>query len=58
MSFIIGSFDLQINGIFHHLMLSADNLCKQFGPLSGWPDLDSNLLDTLMVFLKEYFEKS
>ena len=32
-----------------------DNLCKQFGPISGpinvGPDLDPNLIDTLMVFL-------
>ena len=39
---------------------STDNLCKQFGPRSGLtkgqPDLDLNFL-TLMVFLKEFFEK-
>ena len=46
----------------HYLLLSsADNLCKQFGPRSGptkhgaWSR--SKLLDTLIVFLKEYFEK-
>ena len=33
-------------------MLSADNLCTQFGPRSG-----PKLLDTLMLFLKQYFEK-
>ena len=39
----------------------ADNLCKQFGPRSGqtkclaWSE--SKLFDTLMVFLKELFEK-
>ena len=33
-------------------MLSADNLCKQFGPRSG-----SKLFDTLMVFLKEFLKK-
>ena len=41
-------------------MLSADNLCKQFGPRSGptnvGPDLDQNYL-TLMVFLKYFFDK-
>ena len=38
---------------------SADNHCKQFEPRSGQnagPDLDPNCL-TLMVFLKEFFEK-
>ena len=34
------------------LVWSADNFCKQFGPKS-W----SKLFDTLMVFLKEFFEK-
>ena len=34
-------------------LLSADNLCKQFGPRSG----PTKLLDTLMVFLKDFFEK-
>ena len=34
------------------LMTSADNLCKQFGPRSGF-----KLFDTLMVILKELFEK-
>ena len=42
-------------------MPSADNLCKQFGSRSGptkcraWSG--SKLFDTLMVFLKEFFEK-
>ena len=40
---------------------SADNHCKQFGPRSGptecWSWSGSRLLDTLMVFLKEFFEK-
>ena len=42
------------------LVLSADNLCKQFGPRSGptkcraWSE--SKLFDTLMVFLKEFFK--
>ena len=35
------------------LVVSADNLCKQFGSRSG-----SKLFDTLMVFLKEFFEKA
>ena len=43
------------------LVSSADNLCKQFGPRSGgtkcWAWSGSNLLDTEMVFLKEFFEK-
>ena len=42
-------------------MSSADNLCKQFAPRSGPTevglDLDPNCLDTLVVFLKEFFEK-
>ena len=33
-------------------VLSAENFCKQFGPRS-W----SKLFDTLMVFLKEFFQK-
>ena len=43
------------------LVLSADNLCKQFGPRSSptkhrvWSG--SKLFDTLMVFLKEFFKK-
>ena len=37
------------------LVSSADNLCKQFGQDVG-PDLDPNCL-TMMVFLKEFFEK-
>ena len=49
--FVIGAF----------LVLSADNLCKQFVPRSGpterraWSG--SKLFDTLMLFLKEFFEK-
>ena len=35
------------------LVLSADNIFKQFGSRSG-----SKLFDTLIVFLKEFFEKS
>ena len=41
------------------LVLSADNLYKQFGPISGQnvgPDLGPTFF-TLMVFLKEFFEK-
>ena len=43
------------------LVSSADNLCKQFGSRSGptkcraWSG--SKLFDTLMIFLKEFFEK-
>ena len=41
---------------------SADNLCKQFGPRSGSTEHrslpGSKQFDTLIVFLKEYFEKS
>ena len=40
---------------------SADNLCKQFGPRSGPTECRSRSgpkqLDTLMVFLKVFFEK-
>ena len=40
---------------------SADNLCKQFGPRSGPTECrswsGSKLFDTLIVFLKEFFEK-
>ena len=47
-------------------MLSADYICKQFGPRPGptkWkmlsvgPDLDPSCL-TLIVFLKQFFKKS
>ena len=42
-------------------MVSADNLCKQFGPRSGPTKCrvlsGSKLFDTLMVFLIEFFEK-
>ena len=41
--------------------LSADNFCKQFGTRSGPTERltcsGSKLFDTLMVFLKEFFEK-
>ena len=33
-----------------------DYICKQFGPSSGLTG--SKLFDTLIVFLKEFFEKS
>ena len=45
----------------YQLEASADIFCKQFGTRSGltkcrsWPG--SKLFDTLMVFLKEFFEK-
>ena len=42
-------------------VLSAHNLCKQIGPRAGltkcWAWSGSNLFDTQMVFLKEFFEK-
>ena len=42
-------------------MSSADNFCKQFGPRSGPTKRralsGSNLFDTQMVFLKEFFKK-
>ena len=43
------------------IRLSADNLCKQFEPRSDptkfWARSGSKLFVTLMVFLKEFFEK-
>ena len=40
---------------------STDNLCKQFGPRSGPTEycslFGSKLFDTLIVFLKDFFEK-
>ena len=43
------------------LVSSADDLCKQFGPISGptkcWAQFGSNLFDTLKVFLKEFSKK-
>ena len=47
---------------FCQLMSSADNFCKQFGPRSG-PLKSSGLIwvqtvDTLKVFLKEFFKKN
>ena len=45
----------------HGDLWSADNLCKQFGSRSGLTEGGSRygfkLFDTLMVFLKEFFEK-
>ena len=50
-----------INILTPYLLVSnADNLCKQFGPRPGptkcraWSGF--KLLDTLMIFLKEFFE--
>ena len=47
--------------ILYLLMSSADNLSKQFRPRSGLTKCrarsGSKLFDTLMVFLKEFFEK-
>ena len=47
--------------ILYLLVSSADNLCKQFEPRPGPTKLrarsGSKLFDTLMVFLKEFFEK-
>ena len=47
--------------ILYLLVPSADNLCKQFGPRSGptecWSFAGTKLFDTLIVFLKEFFEK-
>ena len=43
------------------LMSSADKFCKQFGPRSGPTKClscsGSKLFDTLIEFLKEFFEK-
>ena len=40
---------------------SADDFCEQIGPRSGliklWSWYGSNLFDTRIVFLKEFFEK-
>ena len=40
---------------YWRLLSSADNVCKQFEPRSG--PTKSKLFDTLMVFLKDCFEK-
>ena len=44
-----------------HILSSADNLCKQFGPRSGptecWSQSGSKLFNTTILFLKEFFEK-
>ena len=38
----------------HFLLVpSAENICKQFGPRPG-----SKLFDTLIIFLKEFFENT
>ena len=39
------------------LVSSADNFCKQFGPTKSRASSRSNLFDTPMVFLKEFFQK-
>ena len=43
------------------LVSSADNLCKPFGPRSGRTEClarsECKLFDTLIVFLKEFFQK-
>ena len=52
-------------GTFHLLfkctLSSAENICKQFGPRSGPTECrsrsGSKLVDTMRVFLEEYFEK-
>ena len=42
----------------NRLVLSADNICKQFGLRSGPTErCDSKLFDTRIVFLKDFFEK-
>ena len=38
-------------------MLSADNLCKHLDPDQAHHNLDPEVFVTLMVFLKESFEK-
>ena len=51
----------QIGFTLSLLVPSADNLCKQFGRRSGltihlaW--CGSRLFDTLLVFLKDFYEK-
>ena len=37
-------------------MSSTDNFCEQFGPRSGLTKSESKLFDTLMLFLKKFFE--
>ena len=44
-------FTVVISFLDGQLFLSADNLCKQFGPRSVL------MFYTLIVFLKEFFEK-
>ena len=38
-------------------MASADSLCKYFGPDQARQKVGSDLFDTLLVFLNEFFEK-
>ena len=45
---IIYFYHFKLFPCYWQLLLSANNLCKQFG---------SKMFDTLMVFLKEFFEK-
>ena len=52
---------LSPNITLYHLVSSADNICKQFGPRSGptehWAWSGSKPFDTQIVFLKEFLEK-
>ena len=49
---LINDHNDAVSDLTHCLLVSsADNICEQFGPRSG-----SKLFDTLMVFLKEFFE--
>ena len=47
--------------LYFYLLTSADNLCKQFGPRAGLTKCRSwsgfELFDTMIVLLKEFFEK-
>ena len=59
--FLIGAMIYIKTTTLYLQVSSADNLCKQFGPRSGptkhraWSE--SKLFDTLVVFLKVFFEK-
>ena len=59
--YFVHVFMLYCLNSFLAFSVSADNLCKQFGPRSGptfclaW--FGFKLFDTLMVFLKEFFNK-
>ena len=39
------------------LVSSADNCCKQFRSILGWHGFGSKLFDTLIVLLKDFYEK-